>query len=218
MLIEPKHGRMRHFLSIVALAISVAAGVVVFVPFAFDTSPLDAVTLKVPGNQGNWWHAFVGAPFFLAFPMIWLRMRTLISRQPLTPATYRVILIVAGLSVCGTIAVETPFLLHLAGTNEWQRVIILALGFGIIIASGATLFWRRGRLTPHRACIVALMTAYLANAALCLVVYSDATGPVKSRSGWLITLIIVWPMALELVWTYVVDFRKRAVPAPRLPD
>jgi len=126
-LIEPKHGRMRHFLSIVALAISVAAGVVVFVPFAFDTSPLDAVTLKVPGNQGNWWHAFVGAPFFLAFPMIWLRMRTLISRQPLTPATYRVILIVAGLSVCGTIAVETPFLLHLAGTNEWQRVIILGL-------------------------------------------------------------------------------------------
>ncbi|MBV9297249.1 MAG: hypothetical protein JO145_16890 [Acidobacteriaceae bacterium] len=199
--------------SVVGLAVSLAAVVVVFVPFAFDTSPLDAVMLTVPGNQGNWWHALVGAPFFLAFPMIWLRLRSLVSGQPLTPASYRIISVVAGLSICGTIAVEAPFLLHLAGTSEWQRVVILALGFGIIMATGATLYWRRGRMTPDRVGIIALITAYLANAALCLVVYSDATGTLKSRSGWVITMTIVWPMALELIGTYIDNFRKRGSPA-----
>jgi len=212
-IIEPRYGRMRHLPSVVGLAVSLAAVVVVFVPFAFDTSPLDAVMLTVPGNQGNWWHALVGAPFFLAFPMIWLRLRSLVSGQPLTPASYRIISVVAGLSICGTIAVEAPFLLHLAGTSEWQRVVILALGFGIIMATGATLYWRRGRMTPDRVGIIALITAYLANAALCLVVYSDATGTLKSRSGWVITMTIVWPMALELIGTYIDNFRKRGSPA-----
>ena len=60
-----------------ALLIWLAAGIVAFIPFAFDTSPWDAVTFRVPGNQGNWWHFLAGAPFFLAYPMIWLRLRSL---------------------------------------------------------------------------------------------------------------------------------------------
>jgi hypothetical protein len=56
---------------------------------------------------------------------------------------------------------------------------------------------------PARACLVGLSTAYLANAALCLVVYSAATGTVRSRSGWLVTMVIVWPMVLELVWIFI---------------
>lgn len=213
MLIQIRRGRMEAFADIVGFIISLVAGVVVFVPFAFGTSPLDAVTLRVPGNQGNWWHALVGAPFFLAFPMLWLRARHLLSRQPLMPPSYRAISIVAGLCACGTIAVETPFLLHLAGTSEWQRVVILSLGFGIIMGSAATLLWRGARVTPHRACVTALVTAYLANAALCLVVYSDATGPVHSKLGWLITMIIVWPMALELIWMYIDNARKTGTAA-----
>src|SRR5438876_6056366 len=180
MFINVRHGQRRLLPSIVALILSLAAGVVVFVPFAFDTSPLDTVMFRVPGNQGNWWHALVGAPFFLAFPMIWLRLNSLISGDGLRAIHHRIILVAAGLSICGTLAVETPFLLHLAGTSEWQRVIVLALGFGVIIASGAVLVWRRDRLAGHRISMVALITAYLANASLCLVVYSDATGTLKS--------------------------------------
>lgn len=218
MSIEPRYERISPFLGVVTLAVSLAAGIVVFVPFAFDTSPLDAATLRVPGNQGNWWHVLVGAPFFLAFPMIWLRLQSLISDHALNPLIYRIISIAASLSVCGTIAVETPFLLHLAGTSAWQRVAVLALGFGIIIASGATLFWRRDRMTLRGICLTALMTAYLANAALCLVVYSDATGGLGSRSGWLITMVIIWPMALELIWTYIDNLRNRNAPARRGGD
>ncbi|HLZ93190.1 MAG TPA: hypothetical protein VKQ28_15890 [Candidatus Acidoferrum sp.] len=198
-----EEGQAPALFNAVALLVSLLAGAVVFLPFAFDTSPWDAVTLRVPGNQGNWWHALVGAPFFLAFPTIWLRLRAIFSKHLSTSAGRRLIWIAVGLSTCGTILVEIPFLLHLAGTSDWQRLSILCLGFGIVIVSAALLFLRRRDMSPTRACLVGLSTAYLANAALCLVVYSAVTGTFRSRSGWLVTMVIVWPMVLELVWIFV---------------
>jgi hypothetical protein len=118
----------------------------------------------------------------------------------------RILWIVAGLSTCGTILVELPFLLHLAGTSEWQRLLVLCLGFGIVVVSAVLLFLRRRDMLPTRACIAGLSTAYLANAALCLVVYSGAAGTFQTKSGWLITMVIVWPMALELVWIFIQAF------------
>ncbi len=209
---ELQEGRNTPLLDLFALLVSLLAGVVVFLPFASNTSPLDAVMLRVPGNQGNWWHALVGAPFFLAFPMIWVRLRSSASKRMSTPVGRRLIWIVVGASICATISVETPFLLHLAGTSEWQRLAILCLGFGIVIASGAGLFLRGRRMPSNRACLVGLSTAYLANAALCLVVYSDAEGPVTSRSGWLITMIIVWPMALEIGRIFIQSLKPKSAP------
>jgi hypothetical protein len=200
-----EEARVPASLNAIALLVSLLAGMVVFLPFALDTSPLNAVLLRVPGNQGNWWHALVGAPFFLAFPMIWLRVRAFFSMPLSTPAGRRIIWIAVGLSICGTILVETPFLLHLAGTSEWQRLAVLSLGLGIVIASAALLYLRRRNifLFPTRACLVGLNTAYLANAVLCLIVYSSATGPFLSKSGWFVTMVIVWPMILEIIWTFV---------------
>lgn len=169
---------------------------------------LVAVTARFTGldrqfrEQGNWWHALVGAPFFLAFPMIWLHLRSLFSKQLSTSAGRRSLWIAAGLSIVGTILAELPFLFHLAGTSEWQRLAVLCVDFGIVIASAVLSFLRRRDTSPTRACVVGLNTAYLANAAVCLVVYSDATGTVTSRSGWLVTMAIVWPMVLQLVWIF----------------
>jgi len=191
----------------IALLVWLLAGAVVFFPFAFDTSPWDAVTLRVPGNQGNWWHALVAAPFFLAFPMIWLRLRSLFSKQLSTSIGRRLIWVAVGVSTCGTILVQVPFLLHLAGTGERQRLSILGLGFGIVMASAIFLFLRRRDISATRACLLALDAAYLANAALCLVVYSEATGTVWSRLGWLVTMVIVWPMVFELIWLFIQSFK-----------
>ncbi len=185
----------------IMLLVWLAAGAGAFLPFAFDTSPWDAVRLQVPGNQGNWWHFLAGAPCFLAFPMIWLRLRALslqIKHQrrragALSGAS-------PGLSIAGTIAVETPFLLHLAGTSQWQRFVVLGLGFGIMVASALILFLRRRHISRTRACIAGLDTAYLANLSLILVVYSDAPGSFSSRSGWFVAMAIVWPIGFELVW------------------
>jgi hypothetical protein len=194
----------------IALLIWLWAGAVAFLPFALDTSAWDAVTLRVPGNQGNWWHFLAGAPFFLAFPMIWLRLRSLFSTQLSTAVGRRIIWSVAGLSGAGTIAVEAPFLLHLAGTSQWQRLSVLGMGFGILVASATILFLRRRYFSPTRGCIAGLDAAYLANAALCLVVYGGAPGNFRSRSGWFVTVVIVWPMLLELVWIFIQSLRARA--------
>ena len=202
---RPEEVRGSAPLNALGLLISLLAMIVVFLPFAVNTSPLDAVTLRVPGHQGNWWHALVGAPFFLAFPLIWLRLRALFSNRLSTPLGRRILWIAVGLSVLGTILVELPFLLHLAGTSAWQRLSVLSLGLGIVIASATLLYLRRQYIfqTPTRACLIGLNTAYLANAVLCLIVYSDAKGPIGSKSGWLVTIVIVWPMLLEIIWSFV---------------
>jgi hypothetical protein len=191
----------------VALLVWLAAGAVAFLPFAFNTSPWDAVTLRVPGNQGNWWHFLAGAPAFLAFPMIWFRLRAFFGERHSTTAARRVIWIVVGLSVCGTTLVELPFLMHLAGTSDWQRFAVLGLGFGVMIASGVALIVLRRRIAPTRACIAGLDTAYLANMALILVVYAGAPGTFSSRSGWFVAMVIVWPVALELAGVFARTFR-----------
>jgi hypothetical protein len=183
----------------ISLVLWLVAAVVTFLPFAVGTSPWDAVTLHVPGNQGNWWHALVGAPFFLAFAAIWIKTRSLFSSQPSTLRGRRFIFGLASVSILGTLLVETPFLLHLAGTSAWQRLIVLSLGLGIVVVSGAVLLVRRASIAATRGCVIWLYTAYLANAALCLVVYSDAQGSTGSRIGWFISMGLVWPFALELL-------------------
>lgn len=194
------------WVSAIALLVWIAAGAVAFLPFAFNTSAWDAVTLRVPGNQGNWWHFLVGAPIFLAYPMIWLRLRPFFSAELSTATGRRLIWGVVSLSVAGSIAVEAPFLLHLAGTSEWQRLMVLSLGFGIVVAGAVILFLRRRHISPTRACLAGLNTAYLANMALCLVVYAGAPGSIGSRSGWFVAVVIVWPMAFELVWLLAQTF------------
>jgi hypothetical protein len=182
-----------------ALLVWVLAAVIVFVPFARDISAWDAVTLRVPGNQGNWWHVLVGLPFFLAYPMLWLRVGSVFSNRQPTQKGRRVIWSAVGVAIVGTISVETPFLMHLAGTSEWQRVAILGLGFGVMIVSALILLFRWRNISPTCACIAGLDAAYLANTALCLVVYSEATGTIWSRAGWLVSMVIVWPIAFDLI-------------------
>src|SRR6202521_4192991 len=97
----PEERRAPAWFNVIGLLVSAAAGVVAFLPFAFDTSPWDAVTLRVPGNQGNWWHLLVGATFFLAYPMIWLRLRSFLPTQRSTAMGRRLIWIAVGLSIAG---------------------------------------------------------------------------------------------------------------------
>lgn len=144
-----------------ALIVWLLAAAAMFLPFASDTSPWDAVTFRVPGDQGNWWHFLVGL----------------------------------------------PFLLHLAGTSEWQRLVVLSLGFGTVIASGAFLFVYYHGLSPTRVCLVALNTAYLGNAALCLIVYSPGMGHLLSNPGWLVTMGVVCFVVPEQIWIFVRSLR-----------
>ena len=182
------------------LLVSLIAGVLVFIPYAVHTSPLDAMMLNVPGDQGNWWHVLIGSPFFLAFPMIWLRLRAFLSEE-LSTIERRVIWTLTILCVCGTFAVEVPFLLHRAGTSEAQRLAVLFLGYGIPIFGAVRVFKYKDKISPTQACLTGLSAAYLANAGVCLPVYGQVPGALLSKPGWLVMLVIVWPMLLEMGWT-----------------
>jgi hypothetical protein len=145
----------------------------------------------------------IGAPFFLALPMSWFRLRALFSVELSTTSERRVIWTVTILSICGTFAVEVPFLLHRAGTSEAQRLAVLALGYGTPIVTGALGLKYRAKISPTQACLLALNTAYLANAGLCLPVYGQVPGTLDTKPGWLVMLVIVWPMLLEIVCIFV---------------
>src|SRR5665213_2678198 len=82
----PEGQRTPFWFGALALLVWLFAGAAMFLPFASNTSPWDAVTFRVPGNQGNWWHFLVGLPFFLAVPMIWLRVRALQAKPVLSCA------------------------------------------------------------------------------------------------------------------------------------
>jgi hypothetical protein len=195
----------------VALLVWLFAGAAMFLPFASDTSPWDAVTFRVPGDQGNWWHFLVGLPFFLAVPMIWLRVRALQAKPVLSFVGGRWIWAFSGLCVVGTLLVELPFLLHLAGTSEWQRLVVLSAGLGTVIASGALLFVCYRGLCPTSACLAALNTAYLGNAALCLIVYSPGFRHIRANPGWPVTLGVVCLVIPEQIWIFIRSRRQ----APR---
>ncbi|HEY9126794.1 MAG TPA: hypothetical protein VIM62_06690, partial [Acidobacteriaceae bacterium] len=76
---------------------------------------------------------------------------------------------------------------------------VLGLGLGIALISASILWTRRRMVSPTWLCVAGLETAYLANAALCLVVYAEADGPAWTRLGWIVTTGTVWPIALELL-------------------
>jgi hypothetical protein len=135
--------------------------------------------------------------------MIWLRLRAFFSKGSSTSIERRFIWTVAILCVCGTFAVELSFLVHRAGTSEAQRLAVLFLGYGIPIVTSVLLLKHRAKISPTQACLIGLNAAYLANAGLCLPVYGQVAGALSSKPGWLVMLVIVWPMLLAIIWIFV---------------
>lgn len=118
----------------------------------------------------------------------------------------RVLWVAIVVSILGTLSVEVPFLMLRAGTSARQRAAVIGLGLGTIVVSGVLLFLRRSALSSIERGLAALQTAYLANALLCVVVYSSVKGS-PPQLGWYVTIVLVWPIALEIVWLYLGSYR-----------
>ena len=88
-------------------------------------------------------------------------------------------------------------------TSEAQRLAVLFLGYGVPIVTAVLVLKYRAEISPTRACLIGVNAAYLANAGLCLPVYGQVPGTLSSKPGWLVMLVIVWPMLLEIVWIFV---------------
>lgn len=199
----------------IGLLASLGAIVAIFLPFAAQTSPWNAVTLRVPGNQGNLWHFLIGAPFFLVFAMIWLRLQSIFSRSSLSLAGRRFVWVLVALSVCGTMTVEVPFILRLGNFAHLgiERVLsVVCFGLGPMAVCGLILLLRLRNISPSNACFVGLNGAWLANAGLCLYFYAPMREP-----GWTATIIFSCFMALEIAWIFLWSLRKRKTEDPLIP-
>lgn len=207
----------------ISLLIAIAAGVAAFLPFSADTSAWDAVTLRVPGDQGNWWHFIAGAPFFLAFIMIWLSARSLFSSRP--PVTERRILwSLAAISVCGTLLIEMPVLFRMGNLAEMglhHQLTLLVPSLASLALCATVLILRRKTIPPVSALMLGLCAAYLTNAAFCLGMYA----PYAPQSGWHITMVLVWLIALQVVWIVLDSYgsqlsgmRERATGPNKTPE
>ena len=200
------------------LAIWLLAGIIPFIPFAWASSPWVAVTQRLSGNGGDYWHILIGVPFFLAYPMIWLRLRPLFSTQLSTPIERRLIWSAVACSVACTTLVHVPYLLHLVGTSEDQRLSVPSLIFGLAACGAMAALLLRRPISPTRACLVGLDAAYLANATLCLIMFREPSGLHWWRVGWLVSVVIYWPILLELMWLLIQTSRandRKSIPEPQ---
>lgn len=200
--------------NILGLLVSLLTAIALFLPFAAHTSPWNAVTLRVPGNQGNLWHFLIGAPFFLGFAMIRLRLRSIFSRHPSTTAGRRLIWILVALSACGTITVEVPFVLRLgnfAHMSIEHQLSAVGSGLGPMAVCVAILLLRRRWISATNSCFLGLDGAYLANAGLCLLFYASMRG-----SGWTVAMILSLFMTLEVAWILLQSFRTQATEHPSI--
>jgi hypothetical protein len=191
-----------------SLLIAMVAALAAFLPFAVNTSAWSAVTLRVPGDQGNWWHFLAGAPFFLAFAMIWLSIRSILSLRP-RAAEQTVFWSLASISVCGTLLVEAPVLFrmgNLAQMGLHRQLTLVVPGFGLLVLCAGVLIARRKMLSPDSAVMIALCAAYLTNATFCLGMYA----PYSPQSGWHVTIASVSAMALQVLWIFFASYRTPA--------
>lgn len=142
----------------------------------------------------------MGFPVFLAYPILWLGLRPLFSASHSRGRSFWPLLVLASISGIGTALVEAPFVALRAGTSGLQRFEVIVLWLGILAAGISVLLARRRWIGSGDAALMGMITAYLANLAICLIVYSEARGSVWSRAGWLASTVLVVPMGAEWLW------------------
>jgi len=191
--------------SAASLLVASLAGVAVFLPFSANTSAWNAVTLRVPGDQGNWWHLLAGAPFLLAFVMVWLSARSLLSIAPST-AERRILWSLTAISVCATLLVEAPVLFRMGNLAQMglrRQLTIVVPGLVALAICSAILISRHKTIPASGAVLLGLSGAYLVNAAFCLGMYA----PYAPQSGWYLTMALVWLIALQVLWIFFNSYR-----------
>lgn len=179
---------------LVALLISLPSAAVVFLDFAYHTSPWNVVAEFIADGvhfSSDWQLALFAAPFFLAFPLMWYGIRSIFSAK-LSGQEGIGIWSLIGLSACATLIVDANLMSDYFHYHTGGELIAVALGI-VIAAPTAIVCWRK-RFSAERYRLIGLYICYLANGAICLIAFAE-----YQNLGWYITLIVVCGMLVELV-------------------
>ena len=180
------------------LAVSLVAAVSPFLPFTFNTSPLDVVTgYRFPDRE----LLQIATPFFIALPMAGWTLRR-VFRPGLRRGERLVMYAIglAGASLTGAFVVSGVVE---GGLRPLELALVLLGPAAIVIGLGTTLWLVRGRYLDDAA-TMALTTGYAANAVMVLAaLYSP------DHSGWWVTAVATGGIALEWVYLFVRSLRTR---------
>ncbi len=150
-----------------------------FLPFAYDTSPFEAIHMA-----DVWW---LGVPFLVPFVAVGLRASEM-RRGTAGPGLRRFVLgwslatLLITLSLYVNMVKEWP-----SALGEW--IVFLIPGAGFLAAA---LIWRRHRHTAtmgHWLPYLALRLAYLPNAVFCLVAFGNENAEVGAYLVLATTLV-----------------------------
>jgi hypothetical protein len=183
----------RRRVRICLLGIALAAAVSPFLAFDFGESPWSVVKEWMTSRREATL-ALIGLPFFAGVVAAGWKLRLIFDAPPSRVARC-IVYWLAGMfaTATGTVCV----MMYLNDLNFAERLQVLvapgvmALGVGVITWHAV-----KGRRTD--AVTAAIFFAYAANAAMCLVIFSDS-----NESGWWLTLATVSAMGVEMVTTIV---------------
>jgi hypothetical protein len=178
----------------VTLAISIPAIAIVFLEFAESTSPWMVVVSPFPdGYASDWPLPLLGVPFFLAFPLAWLALRSLFSsRISLTELVIAWAII--GISLAATILFNIMVLHDILLYGGGNPKLPIFISTTILVAGALSLIFRRRHITRAYAPLIVLYIAYLANAALCVLGFDN-----HQNIGWYLTIPVAAVMIFLLL-------------------
>jgi hypothetical protein len=182
------------WLRVVCFVLSLLAAGSIFLPFAFDTSPLDALT-QWDDLANEFVLILLSVPFLAGIPIAAWSLRRL-ARPRLTRGERWVVLALAVafagamLWACVRTLVE--------GDLQVVEVFLLLIGPALLAGVAVVFVWlmRRGR--RDAAAIAGLDGAYVANAVMLLIIFHSV-----DEWGWWVTCVAVVGLVFEgVVWAW----------------
>ena len=178
----------------IALALTIPAAVVPFLPFTYDTSPYNAASEFFREWFSDLEIVCAGLSFFIVLPLIAWRLRILLWRAPRI-TELRLAAIVAMLCHVPAIYLLVEFCPNLLKPEPDYFLGVAALSTMLIcILAGMIIAWRCRRTRSTAAVDALLLGPYLANAAFCLFAFYQ-----DPQIGYWLTTIATTAFAVQLV-------------------
>jgi hypothetical protein len=191
------------WLGVARLITAITAVVIVFLDFAYHVSPFDVGRefVSPPGSNRDWEVMRLAGPFFLAFPLLWMRARQLFAVSLSLPE-YLLIRIAAAVSAATTAWWFVPRLFEMDRHDLFTMQSAVVIGGFMAIPVGAfiLIFWRQ-RIDRDGKAAIALHAAYISNAIMCICGF-DSGDP-----GWYLTVVVVPTFAVIEVAAWLIPSR-----------
>jgi len=157
---------------ICAIHITYAALAVPFLPFTWSVSPFDTITGLARGTREGGF-SFLGAPFFIAIPILCWQLRKLVSdrvSRSLTAACYVI-------SALAMLSVSAFVVLVARAPSDVFAIDLAPASVPALVGANVLLLVRNRRaISRDDATEAFLLGAYLPNAVFCLLAFPELRG------------------------------------------